>query len=271
MPAQRDMIFRGLDAIREKLISTKLGDKVFAGEYAVDQYEATPERFSGKCVAVTSLNPNPVRWQRQLHCLTSWHRIGLPVVVVNTEQELQAFSLPTGVTGVACSGVSSLYERPLQRVTSLLSAGAATGMPVLLINSDIEIHGNGDLIESALSSPDRLTIGVRYNHSLDDPRPKAWREPWGLDAFILTPEMIRTIPDAPFAIGKPVWDYWLPHHFRNLGYQFGWIDSPLFYHELHPLGWSHEEWRVGAEYLAATYGVRLGYGSAAFRAGLQKA
>lgn len=230
---------------------------------------ASPGRFNGRCVAVTSLNPNPKRMQRQLKCLASWVRIGLPVVAVNTSAELQQFSLPDGVFGAPCESLTTHYDRQTQFVASLIMIGQQNGIPFLLINSDIEIIGSGDLIDEALTHTDQLTIGIRHNHLPGEKQAK--REPHGLDAFLMTPEMASTIPaDAPFGIGKPAWDYWLPEHFRSLGYGFHWIRQPLFFHELHQIGWTHSEWETGRDFIRDRYGIALGYGSREFRRGLNQ-
>jgi hypothetical protein len=137
----------------------------------------------------------------------------------------------------------------------------------MLINSDIEVDGNASKLDEAIQNPDKLTIGVRYNHH-PNKKQRAVREPSGLDVFLMTPELAKTIPKAPFGIGKPVWDYWLPLHFRTVGVPFHWVDSPLFYHEKHRLGWSRHEWEIGRDFLNNQYGVKLGYSSGEFRAGL---
>lgn len=201
------------------------------------------DRFVGRCVAVTSLSPNPDRAERQSLCLQSWRDIGLEVIQVNE-------------------------GRP--RIKTLIDAGAATGLPFLLINSDVEIFGDHTAIEEALALPDKLTIGVRYNHNAELPRSRSQREGAGLDAFLMTPEMAETVPDLPFTIGQPVWDYWIPHHFRSLGYAFHWIDSPLFFHAMHDIQWSREDWQRGSAWLRDHYGIDLEYGSTAFRDSLNE-
>ena len=260
----------GVAAKMEKALRADLGlpPSHQAGADAELTYPPTYGRFSGRCVAVTSINPNPARWNRQVHCVESWSRIGLDVITVNTAEELDTMPLPPGVTGVVSDIQSTIYDRPTQLMTSLLRAGAATGLPSLLINSDIEIHGHYRHLEAALKNQDKLTIGVRYNHESGQSRQAATRERSGLDVFLLTPEMISRIPESPFAIGKPVWDYWLPHWARSSGYTFHWMTDPFYYHETHPLGWSQAEWQLGANVMLQTYNVRLVSDSAAFRLSL---
>ncbi len=227
----------------------------------------SPQKLSGYCSAVTSMNPNPARAERQLLCLRSWLQVGLNVVVVNTAEELDGMDLPAGVTTAPCDDMTTIYDRKTQFVSSLIQAGIDTGHQFMLINSDIEIDGNASLIDKAMDHSDSLTIGIRHNYYAGR-RVQAVREPSGLDVFLMTPELARTIPDAPFGIGKPAWDYWLPLHFKLANTPFHWIKSPLFYHEKHPLGWSRSEWELGRDFLIEYYGVELGYGSGEFRASL---
>jgi hypothetical protein len=201
-------------------------------------------RFAGRCVAVTSFSPNPERAERQALCLQSWRDIGLEVI--NVESDLKP------------------------QIKTLLDAGSATGLPFLLINADIEMHGDHTLIEAAIESPDKLTIGIRYNHAPDAPRGRSRKETAGLDAFLMTPKLAETVPNLPFTIGQPVWDYWLPYHFRSLGYAFHWIDSPLLFHATHEIQWSREDWVRGSAWLNDHYGVNLEYGSTTFRDGLNE-
>lgn len=229
---------------------------------------APANHFAGRLTAVTSLNPNPARWERQHRCLESWVSHGLPVIVVNTQVEIDGFSLPPGVTAVAREDLTTLYDRGTQFVSSLIDVGIETALPFMLVNSDIEMSGDVKLLDAALSNPDRLTIGIRYNHHATTPISKAVRELSGLDVFLMTPELATTVPRAPFGIGKPVWDYWLPTHFRSIGTAFHWIREPLFFHEKHKLGWTQSEWTAGRDFLDMTYGVELGYGCSRFRASL---
>jgi hypothetical protein len=232
--------------------------------------EIPVEYFAGRLTAITSINPNPSRWERQQKCLESWVRHGLPVVIVNTQAEIDRFTLPAGARAVPREDMTTLYDRRTQYVTSLIEVGIETGNPFMLINSDIEMKGDVKLLDEALAFPDKLTIGIRYNHHASTPTSKAIRELSGLDVFLMTPEMARTVPDAPFGIGKPVWDYWMPTHFRSIGKEFHWIKAPLFFHEKHKLGWTQSEWKCGRDFLDKTYGVELGYGCSRFRQSLDE-
>lgn len=226
-----------------------------------------PDRFRGKCIAITSLNPNPEKQERQRICVQSWRDIGLEVVAVNTAAELAR--LDTGLSnlvhGYVNENTTLEYAKPTQRISSILKAGRQNGIPFILLNSDIEINGDPQVITDALAEPHKLTIGVRYNHEAGQSITAAEYEPWGLDCFLMTPDLAATVPNLPFGIGKPVWDYWLPHHFRSRAVKFNWIRRPFFFHERHPLGWSQAEWNLGARWMHDFCGVPLAQSSIAYR------
>lgn len=228
-------------------------------------------KFAGKLSAITSLNPNPARWDRQLLCLESWHKIGLDVIVVNTEEEHNKLDLPVWCVRRSLPVVNSIYNRPTQPISNLLRVGIDGGIPFMLINSDIEIYGDPVVLSTALHFSDCLNIGVRYNHTVGTTRFHSVKEGAGLDAFLLTPKLASLVPlDLPFSIGEPWWDYWLPHHFRSKGVPFHWMDKPFFYHEKHELAWSIDDWHKGKEIMNKHYVNDSEYGSMTYRNNLEK-
>ena len=230
------------------------------------------DRFSNRCVAITSLSPNPARSERQARCLQSWRDIGLQVLAVNTAKEHESFSdsIKAIITPIVSDDLTTMFHRQTLRITALLNAGIETGIPFLLINADIEMQGDYVAIEDALRLPDVLTIGVRYNYSAASSKRMAYREPDGLDAFLLTPEMASTIRcDSPCGIGKPFWDYWLPHHLRIEGYKFNWMAEPFLFHQQHNPQWSEDEWIRCSSWFSNRYGIVVEYGDRAFRRSLE--
>ena len=203
-------------------------------------------------------------------CLESWRDIGLPVIAVQTKEEIKSMrKWCNWPEFVACEELTTEYDRPTQRVSTLIRAGAEQGIPFFVINSDIEMRQNPEAIDAGLSPGESLVIGVRYNHGPGDRR-AATREPAGLDCFLMTPAMAATVPDLPFGIGKPGWDYWLPHHFRAAGHEIRWFPEPLLFHESHDLGWNREDWKLGAGWLRQHYGLTIGHDSDKYRLSLDR-
>ena len=234
--------------------------------YAIDRTTQPIAKLPVALTAITSLNPNPHRLDRQLKCLQSWVTAGLSIVVVNTQSELNAmpWSGELAATVASCR-TAERYDRQVQLVKSLIDVGITTGGQFMLINSDIEIAGDVSALSLAISLRDRLTICVRHNYDTGK-ETAARREPAGLDAFIMTPAMAETVVDIGLGIGKPGWDYWLPIHFRQQGIKFNWIQRPLFFHESHPIGWSDADWMRGHDEIKKHYGISIS--ESGFRKGL---
>lgn len=181
-------------------------------------------------IAVTSLSPN--RFERQLICLDSWRKLGLEIIAVNSQDEIDSMRelypvakwIPT-----ECQG--------FPRINSLIDVAASEHTAILIINADIEIYGDQSrLLESVASR--KNAIGIRHNY--ESQPGESTIEPWGLDAFTVHPEQVASIPRVEFVIGKPMWDYWLPWEFEKLG-ECDWISEPYFFHRSHPVAWSQAE------------------------------
>ena len=129
------------------------------------------------------------------------------------------------------------------------------GKPVMLINSDIALYQDQqDFIRQWVETPDKcLQFGIRWNHRVGKGVQTAQQEGWGIDAFRFTPEMAQSLPDIGYGIGLPMWDYWIPWHFRVAGYSFRADPRPVMYHERHPINWSQADHNSGWDRLYAHY------------------
>lgn len=195
-------------------------------------------------IAVTSLSPRSERLERQAECLESWHNLGLSIVAVQPEDETkwlrQAFPFVDFVPAHRTHP-----KRPCVFIKDMAKVAADRQVPALLINSDIEIlAARESFVEAWSPRKGELRAGVRWNYSTGVSDAEV--EPSGIDVFLLTPEMAEALPDLQLAIGIPFWDYWVPYHFRSLGYDIHLDRSPCFFHRRHKLNWSREDWRDGS-------------------------
>ena len=236
-----------------------------------DTWLSDYDRFKNRCIAVTSLSSNPARQARQVKCLRSWREFGLQVVAINTHDEHAAFrhEITELIIPFVNPSLAIKYKKPVQLVTDMLAVGATYGIPFVMLNADIEIKGDHSEFSASIDIPHKVTIGVRYNHAEGTQHRFAQREIAGLDAFLLTPEMVATITPMQLGFGKPVWDYWLPHHLRLNGYQINWLTDPLCYHEEHLVQWSKDEWELGAGWFRKLYDVDVQYEVMTFRDSLE--
>ncbi len=197
------------------------------------------------CIAVTSLSPS--RLERQTLCLDTWKQAGLTIAAVQAPDENLAEQYPqvTHWFTSESSGPPAINE--------LADVAVKLNTAVLLINADIEIHGEQRLIREAIAGG--VLIGVRHNYKQNWWHSEA--EKWGLDVFGITPEFARTLPRLDLRIGRPMWDYFLPYHCKNQGYAKQWINEPLFFHKSHELAWTQDDWQSGAKIFCNHYGINI--------------
>jgi hypothetical protein len=191
---------------------------------------------------LTSFSPNPARIERQRVCLSTWLRYGWHVVAVQAFGEsLDLGNFGTEVEWQFCRSAPPLLSE-IWRV-----AEARTG-PVLLLNSDLmltqkleglrELGGIGDWLG------DGLVCFRRWNHAPGDEALFSCAERWGIDAFIFRAEArFRPFEGHPYAIGQPVWDWWLPLSYGRAGRRVYEIRDRHLLHERHALNWDKEKWR----------------------------
>lgn len=196
------------------------------------------------CYAVTSLSMG--NEARQSECLTTWKRAGLTVFAVQTAAEISVLreKYPQVSTWICHSDIAA---PTLNRMADM---AVTLQRPVLIINADIEIRGEQRVIREAVGSGG--LIGIRHNYAT-----QWWLgslEQWGLDVFSVSPEDAKGLPRLSLRIGKPVWDYWLLHHFA--GSRRSWIAQPMFFHRSHAQNWSAAEWTANAAIFSEHYGLK---------------
>lgn len=199
-------------------------------------------------VAVTSLSPLDKHIEVQREVLDSWCRFGLRVISGNSSSECETLRRLYPEVEFRPVRLSSSYIRPTARIRDLMELGGSEA--VLLINSDIAIYGEQLRITSAIAQR-RSIAGVRWNWVGHPGR--GIRENWGIDAFLLYPEQIRTFPDLDLAIGQTLWDYWVPYHLEQRGFPCEWIGDPYFFHREHPKHWGTESLAIGTSILSSHY------------------
>lgn len=193
---------------------------------------------------VTSFSPH--RTDRQLSCLASWRSFGMPIVAVQPASEIDAMAATyEGVDWIACEG---------QRPTIAELASVANGGPILLINSDIAIESTmPEFRRDWLAIEEQtLRVGCRWE-ILDDGT--SYLQRWGIDAFLITPEMLADFRDLGFYIGQPAWDYWFVIHYSAAGYKIAAkVDAGLS-HQFHPAVWTQAECTNRINLIAREYGI----------------
>lgn len=203
---------------------------------------------------VTSLGPN--RIERQQLCLRSWISAGHEVVAIQSVGETEKFSphFPQA-TFVETDLVGDLFGKPTFVRIKAMTDQAVDGN-VLIVNSDIELVGDHANFLSQWSEPQPkvLKMGVRWDVSPKNSRIRTMFK-WGVDAFLITPQIAADLPDVGLAIGCPAWDYWIPYHLHTLGYTF--VTNKEFYlaHTSHDRAWSNSDYETGLRIMKQHYGI----------------
>jgi hypothetical protein len=217
------------NTVNAKLNKPEFSRIDFLKRWHINLWPQQPKMSS--LIAVTSLAPH--RLERQKDCLNSWKKFGLDVVSVNSQAEID--SMASDYPQVDKWAASEFDTTP--KINSLIDVADAEDTAVLVINADIAIYGDQSRLADLVANR-KSAIGIRNNY--ESKPSEATREKWGLDAFLIYPEQVASISKVDFAIGKPMWDYWLAEELETLG-DCDWIGEPYFFHRSHPVAWTQEE------------------------------
>jgi hypothetical protein len=208
---------------------------------------------------LTSIGPS--RTARQQKCIQSWIANGGNVTAVQARSDepnlMMLENYFPDVEFVFTDLVGDLFGKPyMPRIAAFFPFVTE---PSILINSDIEVSGCKDGEFDRLWEPvDGLfKVGVRWDHN--SRKTRMLPQKWGLDAFLLTPEIVSKTPDIGMTIGVPCWDYWLPWHCVT---QLGLTVQPVFdmkrrmlMHEWHQQNWSKEDHKRAMDVLEPVVGM----------------
>lgn len=231
------------NAVSEQMIAEGKKAKLISLEQCQAIYLQQPS-MDDCCIAVTSLSPH--RLERQTLCLDTWQRAGLTIAAVQAPGEDLQREYPQ------VSHWFTAESAGPPTINELADVAITLDTPVIIINADIEIHGEQRLIRNGMQGG--LLIGVRHNY-----RQNWWNskeERWGLDVFGISPDFAASLPKLGLRISRPMWDYWLPYHCKLLGNPKRWIKEPLFFHRSHPQAWSQDDWQAGSDIFCEHYGLK---------------
>jgi hypothetical protein len=218
----------------------------------------------GSVAAVTSLSLHPDAITRQGQAIQSWVDMGLRVVCVQRESEIDhlRWNYQHGIEWINNDDVGSFYTKPTQPIKRLAMVAAEIGCAVLVINSDIVLAGDQRTIAEPIEQGKHVSV-IRWDYTNDID--KATRQSHGIDAFSFTPEQAMSLPDSPLSIGRPFWDYWIPYHARLNDWPSHFIGERFAFHEMHGQRWSMEDWSRGREWVCEEYGESKEFMQEGFR------
>lgn len=190
---------------------------------------------------LTSFHPNPARIERQRVCLSSWLRFGWHVVGIQGPGEAALLE----ELGPSIEWIEVPSAPPL--LSDIWPIAKSRSGHVLLLNSDLELTGKLRGLRDLEAERERLGDGLiclrRWNHRPGEARTFGMAEQWGIDAFVFRPNGFAPFEGMPFAIGRPVWDWWLPLAYGRAGFPVWEMRDCHLLHEIHPLQWDKATWR----------------------------
>lgn len=195
------------------------------------------------------------RTERQQKCVNSWLGLGCTVTAIQSKGESKILSkLYPEVEFVETNLVGDIFHRNRLVRISAIVAQAVTD-PVLILNSDIEVKSTKDRFRKTWSHDGsrKLKMGIRWEH--DGTELKLLK--YGIDAFLITPEMVGDLNDIGMVMGCPAWDYWIPIHLQRKGYALETSKLKDLIHEVHPQNWTKEDFSIGVSLLRKHYGLDI--------------
>ena len=191
---------------------------------------------------ITSLSSS--RISRQQHCISTFSPQGIVCVQGPGEQEKLALHFPGCEFVVGVTNTS--FSKPTPKITELIKQADE---PALIINSDISIESDVSVWEPV---PGTLKMGIRTDFNR---RGGKRLQKWGIDAFLILPEMVELLSDIDFAVGCPGWDFWIPYVLcAKHGYRIEVVQANLL-HEIHEQAWSKEDYEVYKRIMMNNYHI----------------
>lgn len=202
---------------------------------------------------ITSFGPK--RLEHQRFCLQSWLDRGCTVVAVQTHEETETVrqQFPEAEV-VGTDFVGDVFGKPNHvRISALLQQ--CLQQPGLILNSDIHLLSTRDQMARDWTPDSRhFKIGIRWEQHPKTGQAKLLK--YGIDAFLITPEIAQNTPDIGMALGVPVWDYWLPFHaVTRLGKRLVTKKTDGLRHVAHVQNWHQSESDIGFQIMREQYGV----------------
>ncbi len=198
---------------------------------------------------ITSLGLN--RIERQQYCLKTWEKHGT-ITAVQVPDDIAILQplfptvdfVETELTGAVNYG---LANRP--RIKALVDQG-----PGLLLNSDIKITSTPEDFAKDWEDRDQeFRVGIRYD--FDGPGCAKKLNMYGIDAFLLTQQVVEQLPDLGFVIGVSVWDYWIVWHMMTRRFRISAKTTPGLLHLRHPQNWGERDTELGLSIMQSVYGL----------------
>lgn len=177
---------------------------------------------------VTSFSPTRIEAQQK--ALESWKQFNQEIVAIQCMGEDYAKDFITNIIWVK----PNLHWS--KRTPSLVDVFKQINQPATLINSDIETEPHA--FDDWTPKERKLSVGLRIDYC----KKFTQLNKYGLDVFLLTPEMVQELTNSAWALGIPGWDYWVTWKLLLSGYELD-IHKTGFLHAAHHEQWNKDDYR----------------------------
>lgn len=193
-------------------------------------------------IIVSSLSPNHLNSEQQIHAIESWKPYG-ELFSLNIPSEIEQMKLvyqdhihfiKTEKT------IKHLVGKNLVSINAMLDFGVKCDRDILLINSDILIDKLPELKQ------DGITIISRYDYT--DHYGDAKMFTFGFDAFFIPKKFLNIFPTSIYAMGCAFWDYALPLRFLLNNTPVYWPQGRFIFHKIHPTQYDYDQWIYISDY-----------------------
>jgi hypothetical protein len=184
----------------------------------------------------------PGRIEEQKKAVESWLKTGSTAFSLNCSNEISV--LRDLYPEIVFIPTNDVINGKYVRINAILNAAYSQHLSneICIINSDIEITDNKKHFEQFEKYAKQSLVYVsRYDYSHPD---KSDMEitPYGIDIFAFSKPVIKIYTEQNYAIGQPVWDYWLPYTALKNNIPLTYINYPFAFHCKHEKKWNHEQW-----------------------------
>lgn len=177
---------------------------------------------------VTSFSPT--RLEAQHKALETWEKYNVPIVAVQCHGEDYAKDFTDNIMWVNPNKHWSKETPCLIDIFKLVTK------PTILINSDIQLEL--DSLDDWVPQPNTLRIGLRTDY-----HPKYVQlNKYGIDVYLLTPEIVSHLTNSVWALGIPGWDYWVLWSMVQQDYMIDVVKEGML-HEAHEEQWNKDDYR----------------------------
>jgi hypothetical protein len=188
----------------------------------------------------------PTRLDVQRRAVDSWREAGFEVIALNSQAEIAKFEgrFADVPNVVPPRDARAFMKRPYVFVRDVVSALVDTGSPVIgIVNSDVEFNAASGFAEFVRScTANSMLFGSRVDYAAGQRKATGVRYEWGYDFFFFDARLSTSIPDDPFCLGLPWWDFWFPLQFQLAGARTALLESPVAFHEAHPANYPRNVW-----------------------------